>query len=178
MKNSKKILKNRGIALPLTLFVLTTMIWIFSIHLIFYKNETESVIELKNYNNKYWNIENLSDLAEYEIFKADQAVNKNEYRDVLEYFEGHEKIWIKQNLISKSGYSVNWIKKNNILIEGELKLSPNQKNILTIQLIKKANLENLEIHFKVYILYEYQKGEVSFEKSSERKIIDFGVECL
>lgn len=178
MKNSKKRLKNKGIALPLTLFVLTTMVWFFSILLIFYKNEVESINGLRKYNNTYWELENLSDLAEYEIFKADKEVNTNKSRDVLEYFEGTEKVWIKQNQISKSGYSVNWIRKNNILVEGDLKLTPNQKNILTIQLIKKKIIDNQEVVFKINILYEYPIGELSFEKSVVRQIIDFGVECL
>ncbi|MBC2851092.1 hypothetical protein H5J22_06650 [Cetobacterium sp. 8H] len=178
MKNSKKRLKNKGIALPLTLFVLTTMVWFFSLLLIFYKNEVESIKGLTKYNDTYWSLENLSDLAEYEIFKADKEVNNNKFTDILEYFEGIEKVWLKQNQISKSGYGVKWIKKNNILVEGDLKLTPNQKNILTIQLIKTTIIDNQEVVFKINVLYEYPIGEVSFEKSSVRQIIDFGVECL
>ena len=65
MKKLEKIIRNKGFILPVTLFLVFVLIWIFSIVLLSYKNEISNFYVLKNSNEDYWFMENLSTIAEY-----------------------------------------------------------------------------------------------------------------
>lgn len=174
MKNLKKRLKNKGIILPLTLFIITIITWIFSIYLIFYKTEIEGIKGLKEYNNRFWRVENLAKLGEYEVYKGEQLINMGTYKDIIEYFEDKDKIWLKKDEVSESGYSLNWIKKN--IKTEEKKVDRNSNKKIYIQLIKKKSLENKNIIFKVNLLYEYPYNETDLSKYIKREFINLGVE--
>ncbi|MGL5970753.1 MAG: hypothetical protein ACRCZ1_00465, partial [Cetobacterium sp.] len=87
-------LKNKGMILPLTLFLITLLTWLFSILVLSYKNEVDIIKTEVKTNDRYWKLENLSKIAEYEIYKGDLEVKKKIYKDIIEYFEDKELIWI------------------------------------------------------------------------------------
>lgn len=170
MKKFKKTLKNRGFILPVALFLIFILIWLFSIILLNYKNEISNFQLLKNSNEEYWILENLSTVGEYEVFKGEKLVKLNEYKDIIEYFEDVNLIWIEIDQISKSGYTRYEVKQNGENITEKIKLIPYIKNILEIKLIKEIEIENQKIEIKIILFYEYLKGEINFFKSFKREI--------
>lgn len=170
MKNLKKSSKNNGYILPSILFILTLLVWLFSMSLLNYKNEIDSLSSLKISNDDYWITENLSTVAEYEIFKGNNLIESGDYRDIIEYFEDKTLIWIDVNEISKSGYKRDTVKQNEKLIEDRLKFIPFTKNIFEIKLIKVIDIEKNQIEIKIDLFYEYLQGELDFFKSYKREI--------
>lgn len=170
MKNLKKSLKNNGYILPSILFILTLLVWLFSMSLLSYKNEIDSLSSLKISNDGYWITENLSTVAEYEVFKGNNSIENGDYRDIIEYFEDKNLIWIDINETSKSGYKRDTVKQNEKLIEGKLKFIPFMKNIFEIKLIKVIDIEKNQVEIKIDLFYEYLQGESDFFKSYKREI--------
>lgn len=170
MKNLKKSLKNNGYILPSILFILTLLVWLFSMSLLSYKNEIDSLSSLKISNDGYWITENLSTIAEYEVFKGNNSIENGDYRDIIEYFEDKNLIWIDINETSKSGYKRDTVKQNEKLIEGKLKFIPFMKNIFEIKLIKVIDIEKNQVEIKIDLFYEYLQGESDFFKSYKREI--------
>ena len=170
MKNLKKSSKNNGYILPSILFILTLLVWLFSMSLLNYKNEIDSLSSLKISNDDYWITENLSTVAEYEIFKGNNLIESGDYRDIIEYFEDKNLIWIDIDETSKSGYKRDTVKQNEKLIEGKLKFIPFMKNIFEIKLIKVIDIEKNQVEIKIDLFYEYLQGESDFFKSYKREI--------
>lgn len=170
MKKLEKTLKNKGFILPIALFLIFILIWLFSIILFNYKNEISNSQLLRNFNEEYWFLENLSMIGEYEVFKGEELIKINEYRDIIEYFEDSNLVWIDTNKISKSGYKRYEVKHNGENITGKIKLISFIKNILEIKLIKEIEIENKRIEIKIILFYEYLKGETDFFKSYKREI--------
>lgn len=156
--------------LPLVLLIISLLLWMFSITLLFYKAEVNEIQALKSSNDIYWELENISTIAEYELFKGDKAIKLNEYKDIIEYFEDESLIWIKPNLISKSGYKRESLIQNKKLISGEVILIPMMMNILEIKLVKEIEIEAKKIEIVVDIYYEYLKPDGDFSKSNKREI--------
>lgn len=178
MKNIKRSSKDEGIVLPIILMLITILIWTTSLLLLAYKNNIKEYKALKEFNNDYWDLENLSLIAEYELFKADKLINEDKYRDIIEYFEGEELVWISKDTYSKSGYTREKIKHNSEIKDETIKLNQYSKNILEIKLIKKLNIDSKDIKIAINLYYEYPYGEINFYKSSERKIERIGVEYI
>ncbi len=170
MKNLKKSLKNNGYILPSILFILTLLVWLFSMSLLSYRNEIDSLSFLKISNDDYWITENLSTVAEYEVFKGNNSIENGDYRDIIEYFEDKTLIWIDINETSKSGYKRDVVKQNEKLIEDKLKFIPFTKNIFEIKLVKIIDIEKIQIEIKIDLFYEYLQGESNFFKSYRREI--------
>lgn len=170
MKNLKKSLKNNGYILPSILFILTLLVWLFSMSLLSYRNEIDSLSFLKISNDHYWITENLSTVAEYEVFKGNNSIENGDYRDIIEYFEDKTLIWIDINETSKSGYKRDVVKQNEKLIEDKLKFIPFTKNIFEIKLVKIIDIEKIQIEIKIDLFYEYLQGESNFFKSYRREI--------
>ncbi|MHA4988308.1 hypothetical protein [Cetobacterium somerae] len=170
MKNLKKSLKNNGYILPSILFIFTLLVWLFSMSLLSYKNEIDSLSFSKILNDDYWIIENLSTVAEYEVFKGHNSIENGDYRDIIEYFEDKTLIWIDINETSKSGYKRDVVKQNEKLIEDKLKFIPFTKNIFEIKLVKIIDIEKIQIEIKIDLFYEYLQGESNFFKSYKREI--------
>ncbi|MCQ8211922.1 hypothetical protein NON08_05190 [Cetobacterium somerae] len=171
MKKLEKILRNKGFILPVTLFLVFVLIWIFSIVLLSYKNEISNFYVLKNSNEDYWFMENLSTIAEYEVFKGEKQIKNSNYKDIIEYFEGTELVWIDIYKVSESGYRRDEVKHNGTFIkEDQVKLTPFIKNILEIKLIKDIEIETQRIEIKIFLFYEYLVGETNLFKSYKREI--------
>lgn len=170
MKNLKKSSKNNGYILPSILFILTLLVWLFSMSLLSYRNEIDSLSFLKISNDDYWITENLSTVAEYEVFKGNNSIENGDYRDIIEYFEDKTLIWIDINETSKSGYKRDVVKQNEKLIEDKLKFIPFTKNIFEIKLVKIIDIEKIQIEIKIDLFYEYLQGESNFFKSYRREI--------
>ena len=88
MKNLKKSSKNNGYILPSILFILTLLVWLFSVSLLSYRNEIDSLSFLKISNDDYWITENLSTVAEYEVFKGNNSIENGDYKDIIATFVG------------------------------------------------------------------------------------------
>ena len=170
MKNLKKSSKNNGYILPSILFILTLLVWLFSMSLLSYRNEIDSLSFLKISNDDYWITENLSTVAEYEVFKGNNSIENGDYKDIIEYFEDKTLIWIDINETSKSGYKRDIVKQNEKLIEDKLKFIPFTKNIFEIKLVKIIDVEKIQIEIKIDLFYEYLQGESNFFKSYKREI--------
>lgn len=170
MKKLEKTLRNEGFILPIALFLIFILIWLFSIILLNYKNEISNFQLLKNSNEEYWFLENLSTIGEYEVFKGEKLIQSNEYKDIIEYFEDTNLVWTDIDKISKSGYKRYEVKHNGENIIGEIRLISFIKNILEIKLIKEVEIENKSIEIKIILFYEYLKGETDFFKSYKREI--------
>ena len=170
MKNLKKSSKNNGYILPSVLFILTLLVWLFSMSLLSYRNEIDNLSFLKISNDDYWITENLSTVAEYEVFKGNNSIDNGDYRDIIEYFEDKNLIWIDIDEISKSGYKRYTVKQNQKIIECKLKFIPFTKNIFEIKLVKIINIEKNQIEIKIDLFYEYLQGESNFFKSYKREI--------
>lgn len=170
MKNLKKSSKNNGYILPSILFILTLLVWLFSMSLLSYRNEIDSLSFLKISNDDYWVTENLSTVAEYEVFKGNNSIENGDYKDIIEYFEDKTLIWIDINETSKSGYKRDTVKQNEKLIEDKLKFIPFTKNIFEIKLVKIIDVEKIQIEIKIDLFYEYLQGESNFFKSYKREI--------
>lgn len=170
MKSSKKSLKNSGYILPTILFVVSILTWLFSMSLLNYKSEVDNFSLLKNSNESYWIMENLSTIAEYEVLKGNRSVENDEYKDIIEYFEDKNLIWIDSDEVSKSGYKRVEVKHNEKFVENRLELIPYTKNILDIKLIKTIDIENNQVEVKINLFYEYLLGESDFFKSYKREI--------
>ena len=162
MKNLKKSSKNNGYILPSVLFILTLLVWLFSMSLLSYRNEIDNLSFLKISNDDYWITENLSTVAEYEVFKGNNSIDNGDYRDIIEYFEDKNLIWIDIDETSKSGYKRYTVKQNQKIIEGKLKFIPFTKNIFEIKLVKIINIEKIQIEIKIDLFYEYLQGESNF----------------
>ncbi|WP_432204789.1 hypothetical protein ACQ9ZF_08560 [Cetobacterium somerae] len=170
MKFLKKSLKNKGFILPTTLFIITFLVWIFSMILLSYKTELDSFIVLKSTNDEYWLLENLSTVAEYEIFKGESLINENEYDDIIQYFEDKDLVWIEKDKISKSGYKRLEVKHNDKFILHKVELVPFMRNKLEIKLFKELNIEDKKINIEIKLFYEYLFGETDILKSFKREI--------
>ena len=170
MKNLKKSSKNNGYILPSILFILTLLVWLFSMSLLSYRNEIDSLSFLKISNDDYWITENLSTVAEYEVFKGNNSIENGDYKDIIEYFEDKTLIWIDISETSKSGYKRDTVKQNEKLIEDKLKFIPFTKNIFEIKLVKIIDVEKIQIEIKIDLFYEYLQGESNFFKSYKREI--------
>ncbi|MGL5568435.1 MAG: hypothetical protein ACRDB9_04235 [Cetobacterium sp.] len=163
-------LKNKGMILPLTLFLITLLTWLFSILVLSYKNEVQIIETEIKINDRYWKLENLSKIAEYEIYKGDLEVKKNIYKDIIEYFEGKELIWIDTDKISKSGFKRYKVKQNGKEVFEKINLKTFGKNTLEIELLKNITIEKEVIQVVINLFYEYKDGEDDFFKSSKREI--------
>ncbi|MGL4787984.1 MULTISPECIES: hypothetical protein [Bacteria] len=170
MRNLKKSLKNKGYILPSILFILTLLVWLFSMSLLNYRNEIDNFTSLKISNDDYWVIENISVIAEYEIFKGNYLIDNGDYKDIIEYFEDKTLIWIDINETSKSGYKRYTVKQNEKFVEDKLKFIPFTKNIFEIKLVKIIDIEKTQIEIKIDLFYEYLQGESNFFKSYKREI--------
>lgn len=170
MKNLKKNLKNSGYILPSILFILTLLVWVFSMSLLNYKNEIDNFSALKSANNDYWITENISKVVEYELFKGNESIKNGEYKDIIEYFEDKNLIWIDTEETSKSGYKRESVRHNKKKIEDKLKFVTFTKNIFEIKLIKVIEIEKKFIEIKIELFYEYLQGELDFFKSYKREI--------
>ncbi|MGL4976600.1 MAG: hypothetical protein ACRCZH_01885 [Cetobacterium sp.] len=146
------------------------MMWTFSFSLLLYKSEVSEIHSLKLSNDIYWELENISKIAEYEVFKGDSAIKLEQYKDILEYFEDYDLVWRKPNYISKSGYQRYVLVQNNKFISGEVILEPLEKNILEIKLVKEILVERKKIEVIINIYYEYSRLNTDFFKSNKREI--------
>lgn len=170
MNKLEKTSKNNGFILPIVLFLVFILIWLFSMILSTYKSEVSNYKSIKNSNEKYWVMENLSTIGEYEVFKGEKAIKKGEYKDIIEYFEDKNLIWIDSDVISKSGYKREEIKHNEILTNNKIELVPFIENTLEIKLLKDIYIENQSIEIKVILFYKYLRGEVNLFNSYQREI--------
>ncbi|MGL4998286.1 MAG: hypothetical protein ACRC5T_04895 [Cetobacterium sp.] len=162
--------KNRGIILPLVLFLITLLIWLFSILLLIYKTEIDENQIYRKTNNDYWKMENFSKIAEYEVFKGEISIKNNEYKDIIEYFEDKDLIWLDSNKSSKSGFKRYEVLHNGKIISDKIQLSSFGENILEIILLKTIKIENEELQLFISLHYLYPTGEKDFFKSSKREI--------
>ncbi|MGL4910219.1 MAG: hypothetical protein ACRCZR_03640 [Cetobacterium sp.] len=163
-------LKNKGMILPLTLFLITLLTWLFSILVLSYKNEVQIIETEIKINDRYWKLENLSKIAEYEIYKGDLEVKKKIYKDIIEYFEDKELIWIDTDKISKSGFKRYKVKQNGKEVFEKINLKTFGKNTFEIELLKNIIVETEVIQIIIKLFYEYEDGENNFFKSSKREI--------
>lgn len=170
MKNLERSLKNRGFILPIVLFLIFILMWLFSIVLLSYKNEISIYNSLRSSNESYWFAENLSTVGEYEVFKGEKSIKNGEYNDIIEYFEDRDLIWKEVNKISKSGYRRYEIKHNGTYIDEVVEMIPFMRNVLEIKLIKEIEIENRVVNIKVLLYYEYSMGEMDIFKSYKREI--------
>ena len=176
MRSLEKTLKNSGYILPTVLLIVSILVWLCSISLLNYKNEIDNFSVLKSANDGYWITENLSTLAEYEVFKGNISIENGDYKDIIEYFEDKNLVWIDGEETSRSGYKRVTVKQNEKIVENRLVLIPYTKNILEIKLIKTIDIENNQIEIIAILFYEYLSGESDFFKSYKREIK--GVEAI
>ncbi|MGL5051996.1 MAG: hypothetical protein ACRC5W_00135 [Cetobacterium sp.] len=163
-------LRNKGIILPLVLFLITLLTWLFSIVLLIYKNEIDENQSYRKTNNDYWKIENFSKIAEYEIFKGEISIRNNEYKDIIEYFEDKDLVWLDSDKLSKSGFKRYKLIHNGKTISDKIQLSSFGENIFEIKLLKNINTTNESFQLFVNLYYVYSIGEKDFFKSSKREI--------
>lgn len=170
VKNIRKNSRDKGVILPLVLLLISILMWSFSFFLFFYKSEIDEFQALKRSNDDYWEMENISIIAEYELSKGNENIKKDIYRDIIEYFEDHDLIWIEPNKISKSGYKRYKVIRNNSEITGKVELNLGTDNILDITLLKEIWIENKLIEIIVKINYEYLRYDGDFYNSYKRGV--------
>lgn len=176
--NLKIILKIKGSILFTTIFLFTLITWIISLIGVFYSG---NILELRNRkidNNRNWEIKKYYILGEQELKKGDTLINKGEYKDIIEYFEGVEKIWLKEGGYSKSNYTRKKIYQNNREIKGDIKLIKNRENKLEIFLIKENIIDSMKIEFLILLFYKYKANNLDILKPDIRIIKSFNVENI
>ncbi len=178
MKNLKRISTINGFILPMLLISLSFVVWVFSIYLLGFKEESEKIKIRKLTNDRLWKLENISIVAEYELYKGDLKINNGDYIDIIQYFEGKNKAWRFKNAISESGYKRKLVTLNNKTIDGDIILERSKKNILNIILEKDIAVKNGKEKYKIiiHLYYEYPLNETDLEKNIKREIIKVEVE--
>lgn len=172
----KKSLKTKGGILIITMFVVTIISWLISLTGIYYKNQKNLLKNIKEKNNKDIQIKNYFIFGEKELKNGDKLINLGEYKDIIEYFEGKDKIWINEKTYSKSKYKRFKLYQNAVEIKGPLILLKEVQNSLDIILIKEIIIDSMTIRYSVFLYYEYLKGELNINNPTKRKIKSFNVE--
>lgn len=172
----KKSLKNKGGILIITIFVITIISWLISLTGIYYKNQKNLLKNIREKNSKDIQIKNYFIFGERELKNGDKLINLGEYKDIIEYFEGKDKIWINEKGYSKSKYRRFKLYQNAVEIKGPLILLKEVSNSLDIILIKEIIIDSMTIRYSVFLYYEYLKGELNINNPTKRKIKSFNVE--
>lgn len=174
----KKSLKNKGGILIVVMFIFTLITWTISIIGITYKNQIKNLKVLKIENKRNEELDNIYTLGEKELLEGDQLINLDEYKDIIEYFEGKDKVWLDEKTTSFSGYRRSKVIYNGVEVTGPLKLLNGDKNILDIELEKKIIIDSMKIKFLVFLYYEYSENNLDLNKPLKREIKSFNVERL
>lgn len=176
--NLKIILKIRGSILFTTIFLFTLITWIISLIGIFYSGNISELRNRKINNDKNWEIKKYYILGEQELKRGDTLINKGEYKDIIDYFEGVEKVWLKEGVYSKSNYTRQKVYQNNREVKGEIKLIKNGENNLEIFLIKENIIDSMKIEFLILLFYKYKINNLDIFKPDIRIIKSFNVENI
>lgn len=174
----KNRLKSKGGLLPFTLFIIVLMIWFLSILFILVKNEREHYYDDKKYNEKVYELDNFATLSQLELKRGDELINSGKYNDIIEYFEGKDRCWIRKEGLSESGYRRKEVVVNrNLKVNGDIELNKNQNSFL-IKLEKREKILKYTAIYTVELLYEYKENERDFNNYSVRELKNFTVEYL
>ncbi|WP_297404304.1 hypothetical protein [uncultured Cetobacterium sp.] len=176
--NLKIILKIRGSILFTTIFLFTLITWIISLIGIFYSGNISELRNRKINNDKNWEIKKYYIFGEQELKRGDTLINKGEYKDIIDYFEGVEKVWLKEGVYSKSNYTRKKVYQNNREVKGEIKLIKNRENKLEIFLIKENIIDSMKIEFLILLFYKYKINNLDIFKPDIRIIKSFNVENI
>lgn len=175
MKKLKKLYTTNGFILPIILISLSFMIWVFSIYLLTFREKSEKIKTRKNTNDRVWRLERDSIIGEYELYKGDLEINKGNYKDIIEYFEGKDRVWKKKGVTSSSGYSRESLFLNDKVIEKDIFLEKRRKNRLRIVLNKTIKTRENIYKVLVKLVYEYPLNELDLDKPSKREIEEIEV---
>lgn len=178
VKIIKEHLKNRGIVLPFTLFIIVLIIWLLSILFMLIRNERIYYYDRKKYNETTYEFDNFATLSQLELKRGDRLINMGKYRDIIEYFEGKNRCWIKKDGLSENGYRRKEVIVNkNLKVDGDIALNRYQNSFL-IKLEKRERILKYTAIYTVELLYEYKDDVNDFDKYTVRKLNNFTVEYL
>lgn len=174
--NLEKSFKKKGSALIFSLVVLSIITGVISLLTFRIKNARELLNERIKFNNIKIEVTKTMEVAKMELHIGDKKINENKSDSIYEYFEGKEKVWLKEKIENENGYTRLKVIQNGIEKTGDIKLLKNQKNVFEIFLKKDIDFLNEKYSLVVNMYYEYEIGINNFDNFFKREIKELLVE--
>lgn len=150
--------------ITLTLIVMSTIfLWILSSFVRIESGRIERYQTQKEFYKDQWELEDLLEFGKYELKKADDFINNEELKGVVDYFGGNPRIWISKSDKSFGNYKVKHIYKNKTSFVDKVVLSSGIRNEFEIRLLKKLKIgeENILFFVDIFLYYDSLNKDVN-----------------